>query len=180
MGTNQGNFTGSGPISDQGVGGAISVVFDPAGGKTSFRFPITLGAGYTSLKGDAGPIAGTFSSPARSGHAGNAEATYKSDQPTLYLALAPQWDTGSVRWAPFTFVSAGLNKTTNTPIVRDLTTGETASTSYTSVNNAVFGAGLELKYLPWNLSFSIIPKVPGNDVSLSAYTLNWSHTWGGE
>ena len=177
--SNNNTLTGSGSNWDKAVGGSVSLVFDPTSGAGSFRLPISLGAGYMSLSGDRGPVSGTYFSGSASGHQGQIEETYDSSQPALYAGIAPQWTVGSVRLTPFAFLSAGLKKTAVTFIARDLTTSQSGQFSYDAANNAVAGAGIDVLFLPMNLSLSYIPVVPGSKGSLSTYTATWSHAWGG-
>lgn len=175
-----------------GVAGTLGITYDPFSDPEGFRLPMFIGTGffhfvreqktdnYTALYNNcvagAGPCAtqpgGLVFSPTRS------HVKLDQDLLTISAGIAPQFNTGLIRWIPFGMVTgiyrndrSAENQQTN------LATGQaTTVRSSKSQDGAVtYSAGLAALYRPWNLGFTYVPGFVSQGASL--YTLTWSKTF---
>ena len=96
------------------------------------------------------------------------------------VGIAPQFNTGPVRWTLFTVINASFAFDTDGKVLDLSQNGkviQTQSVKETAGGDYDFGAmGLGVEYRPWNLSlvFALSSAESG-----SFYTLRWKKAWGG-
>lgn len=159
---------------------AINLVWDPFSGE-NFRFPIMLGLSYSNISQKAEiPISFQATSPVnRSGHVGSASDEINVHELGFSIGLAPQFNTGPIRWVPFLVGISPLTDAEHTYTERDFTTGEVAKQKFKSDETGADGGGVQVIFRPWNLTYTyMIPMLTDIKKSegekLSIHTLSFS------
>lgn len=149
------DFSGNEASSNGSLANA-DIVFDPFSGN-NFRLPFLAGLGYRNLlENDAG--------------FGN---IYNAQGFAFDAGLAPQFNTGFLRWILFGYIISG------TPTAQ--TSQATSSGSAllpSSADNTAAGGGISVVYRPLNLTLTYIPAWAtevGNGEKSNVYSFTYSH-----
>ena len=160
-----GNDSNSDQFAANGYIATGNVVYDPFSGD-NFRLPIIAGIGYESdvEQEQSQSIDGVnFGS-------GAWRDIYISRQMGWSAGLAPQFNTGFLRWIVFAYVES--------PISKAQAFDRNFGTLRPNGNTGSQGAGVTVVYRPWNLSFTYMPSFT-NDVGYgetdNVYALNFQH-----
>jgi hypothetical protein len=125
-----------------------NIIFDPFSGD-NFRLPIMFGIGYENNT-QTGSSVGSV-------NLGSSQVLFASKGATSNLAIAPQFNTWSLRWIPFFYAMGLFGKSYSSPALA-------ATEGNQSQNSGASGAGVTVIYRPWGLSFTYLPSFT-NDVS---------------
>jgi len=149
--------SGYGENKASGWGASIGFTYDPFNDQNSaFRLPVFLGVGFLSVLQEATAQEGPDS----------LTSTAQLNAPAVTLGLAPQWElTSWLQITPFALVSMPLADSTDACTAA----GSATCPTLTPVNKDVGTVGVDLKFIPLDLSLNYIPKLG----QASAYALKW-------
>jgi len=166
---------------------SLNMVFDPLGTAERFRLPIFAGLAYEWVSMDSDPLSFQYTTPpsgfatparlARVGHQATTSFSSSQNGVGVTAGIAPKMTAGPFRLSPFGFFYQSFVDENQDVTVEDLTTGEKSTTRFQYTPEAVFGYGVDVMFVPWNLSFRYIPP-SGSDLKPSVISLAWSKRWG--
>lgn len=175
----------AGDHSDKGYFLTANLIYDPFSNFEKFRMPLMLGISYSNASGKWGPLSFIYDSGTRAGHNGVVEQTYEWGGPGWSGGVSIQYPTGPFRWVLFFAVVNPFSKNKTKYTQSDLTTGESVTYENEDEQTGGEGGGIELVYMPWNLSIAYYPTFI-NDVdtssregeSLTSFSISWSMDFG--
>ncbi len=144
---------------------SLTAIYDFGSGD-GFRMPIFFGVNYIDMEESSDYK--TFGLRSKGGNQGMG----------ITFVLTPQFNVWKMRLSPFMLLAGSL-EATNTETLYDLTSGATIKEVTYDVSSGDAHAkavGIDICYRPWNLSTIWIPDIASGT---NAYTLRWSHRWGG-